>query len=251
MGRFIRHAGAVLFFLAAVALCSGTAGAQFAGSDKPPMLVMKVGSGGIVLPTGRGWKLDSLSVYDNGLRPVALIKIGDGDLAFSLILFENRSGEPTGQGCRKETIGGIVANLGGLISKRVDGETKVDGRELATTSYLFDMSPSAPGHFQHNLFGFAGSEKTCAEIHISSVRETAGTDERIKALLGNFHFDLGYQPTALDYFRMATILSKASPRLAVPYYQSLLDAMPTEESYKTLRRMATDRLVTAMGKIGR
>jgi hypothetical protein len=237
-----------LLSLAAAPLWPPAATAQLPGSDKPLMLLMRSGPGAIVLPTGKNWQLNSLDSFDNGLRPVALYKWGDGAIGVSFILFPNASGEPTSQGCRKNAIGGIVSRLGNAISNRVDAEEKTAaGAELATTSYRIKMDPVAPGRFQDNLFGFAGNEKTCAEIHISRVRETPNADETMKARFGDFHFDLAYQPTALDYFRLANLMWKTMPGTGAPYYQSALDAMTRDDRYKTLRRVATDHLVMSLG----
>ena len=212
-------------------------------------LVMRSGPGAIVLPTGKDWKLESLTVY--GTEPVALFKRRGGEVGISFILFENRSGELSARGCRKDAMGGIVALVGNAISKRIDGETKIEGiGEVETTAYLIDMVPAAPGHIQHNLLGFAGSGKTCAEIHISTVNGAPGTDQAMKALFAKFHFDLGYQPTAMDYFRLASVLFKSAPGLAAPYYKSSLDAMPSDSSYKTLRRMATNQLAMSLAMSG-
>ena len=250
MRGFLRGAIPILIVIAALQPGSH-AGAQFPGSDKPLMLVLPSGPGAIVLPTGKQWKLDSLEAFENGKRPVALYKWGGDAVAVSFILFQNLSGEPTARGCRRGAIGGIVARLGNAISKRHDSETKAGGGgELAITSYEIDMNPIAPGRFQENLFGFAGNDKACAEIHISMVRKTPESDNELKALFGDFHSDLGYQPAALDYFRLASMLSKKAPDQAVPYYRSSLDAMPKNDSYKPLRRMVTDQLLMSMGLSG-
>lgn len=117
---------------------------------------------------------------------------------------------------------------------------------------MFGTEPAAVqgGRHQHNLFGFAGNAKTCAEIHISSTVETPAEEEAMKAVLADFHPDLSYQPTAMDYFRVASVLFKNSPGLAAPYYKSSLDAMPSDASYLTPRRVATDQLVMSLGMSG-
>jgi len=230
--------------------CS-TALAEQTTTSKPLMLVTWFGTGGIALPAGQDWKPAMLTVYDKGTRPVAQFSKGDSGLTVSFILFENLSGNPSGQGCRDDAINPIFEHEAKLISKRVDGEMKTSvGETLATTSYLIVMSVAGGDHHQRNLFGFAGNAKTCAEIHISSVVETPAEEDAIKAVVADFHPDLTYQPKAGDYFRLASVLFKNSPGLAAPYYKSALDAMPNEPGYRTPRRVTTDQLVMSLGMSG-
>jgi tetratricopeptide (TPR) repeat protein len=219
-------------------------------ASKPLMLVTWFGNGGIALPAGQDWKPEMLTVYDDGRRPVAQYRKGGSNLTVSFILFENLSGTPSAQGCRADAINPILEQNAKLISKRVDGDAKsATGERLATTSYLIDMSP-AVGHHQHNLFGFAGDAKTCAEIHISSVIETSAEEDAMKAMLADFHPNLTYQPNAVDYFRLASVLFKNSPGSAAPYYKSSLDAIPNNASSITARRVTTDQLVMSLGMSG-
>jgi tetratricopeptide (TPR) repeat protein len=219
-------------------------------ATKPLMLVTWFGTGGIALPAGQDWKPEMLTVYDDGRRPVAQYRKGGSGLTVSFILFENLSGTPSAQGCRADAINPILEQNAKLISKRVDGDAKsATGETLATTSYLIDMSP-AVGHHQHNLFGFAGDAKTCAEIHISSVIETSAEEDAMKAVLADSHPNLTYQPNADDYFRLASVLFKNSPGSAAPYYKSSLDAIPNNASSITARRVTTDQLVMSLGMSG-
>jgi hypothetical protein len=150
------------------------------------MLVTWLGTGAIALPAGQDWKLALLTVYDKDARPVAQYLKSDAGLTASFILFENLSGKPTAQGCREDGINPILEHDAQLISKRVDGQVRTSaGEVLATTSYLLDL-PLAGGHYQHYLFGFTGNAKSCAEIHISSVVETAAEEETMKAVLTDF-----------------------------------------------------------------
>jgi len=232
----------------------GNHGSAFAQQETPKKsltLVTWFGPGAIRLPVGQDWKPDVLTVYDDGRRPVAQMHRGDNGLTVSFILFENLSGNPTAAGCRKDVIDPIVANSAILISKRLDGEEKNTAREtLATTSYLIDMNVGGSHHPQHNLFGFAGDSKVCAEIHISTVSETQADLDKMKAVLTDFQPDLTYQPTALDDFKMAQNLFKSSPAVAALYYKSSLAAMPADPTYLTARRVATDQLVMSLGMSG-
>jgi hypothetical protein len=241
-------------FLVCTALLTQAASSNaFAQQDfaaKPLMLVTWFGPGGIPLPTGEEWKPELLTVYDKGARPVAQFSNAASKLSVSFIVFENLSGNPTAQGCRGDAIDPIVKNEGKLISKRVDGEFKnASGEMLATTSYLLDMG-QAGGPHQLNLFGFAGNAKTCAEIHISSVINTADEEEAMKANLAAFKPDLNYQSDAGNYFRLASVLFKGAPGLAAPYYKSALDALPDNPKSLTPRRIIIDQLIMSLGMSG-
>ena len=241
---------AILFLALVSQVECGLASGQQAATNRPLMLVTWFGPGGIALPAGQDWKLEMLTVYDEGTRPVAQYSRTSSGVTASFILFENLSGKPTAEGCREDAISPIVAHDAKLISRRVDGQVKnAIGETLATTSYLIDMS-AAGGHYQHNLFGFAGNSKTCAEIHLSSVDDAPASDDGMKATLADFHPNLAYQPVAIDHFRVASILFKKSPSLAAPYYKSSLDAMPDNPSFTTPRRIATDQLVMSLGMSG-
>jgi hypothetical protein len=224
--------------------------AQQNTAAKPLMLITWFGPGGIPLPSGKEWKPELLTVYDKGTRPVAQFSKPGTPISVSFIVFENLSGKPTAQGCREDAIDPIVRNDGKLISRREDGELKNSaGDMLATTSYLLDMSPAGGPH-QRNLFGFAGNAKTCAEIHISSVQDTPVQLDAMNAELIGFIPNLTYQPDAGDYFGLASVLFKSAPGMAAPYYKSSLDAMPDGPQFLTLRRVATDQLVMALGMSG-
>ena len=230
---------------------SRRARAQTSAEQKPLMLVTPWGPGAIPLPSGGDWKPQSLTVYDDGKRPAALFKKGDEGFSASFILFENLYDTATSKGCRKDAIDGIVARFGKQISKREDAETRLEGgRELATTSYLVDMGPETKGHLQRNVFGFVAGAKACAEIHLSTVHDTAADEELIKSIMNGFHPDVDYTPTTMDSFLMASLLFKNAPGLAAPYYKASLEAMPKDDSFKTPRRVATDQLVMALGMSG-
>lgn len=223
---------------------------QQANNNSPLELITWFGSGGIVLPDGQDWKRGLLTVYDDGQRPVAQFSNSALHIEVSFILFENHSGKPDMQGCRKDAIDPIVEHDASIMSKPVYGEaTTTSGHALATASYLLDMSAAGASH-QRNLFGFAGNAKTCAEIHISSVRDEPAVQDAMKSELADFHPDLDYQPNAGDYFTFASLLFHHAPALAAPYYKSTLDALPSDARYLPLRRIATDQLVMSLGMSG-
>jgi tetratricopeptide (TPR) repeat protein len=215
--------------------------------QQPSMLVTWFGPGGIPLPEGQDWKLQAFNVYDGGRRPVAQYHKGTS-LTVSYILFENLSGNPIAKGCRDDVIAPIIQQNAKAISRRIDGETKNKaGETQATTSFLVEV---APGHHQWNLFGFAGSAKTCAEIHISTMLETPAEEDEAKAVLADFRADLNYQPTAPDLFWPGSELFKDSPALAVPYLNATLNAIPNGDRFVTVRRVTSDLLVMALGMSG-
>ncbi len=224
--------------------------AQANAKSGPLMLVTWFGPGGIALPEGGDWQPEMLTVYDHVQRPVAQFKKSKSGLPVSFILFENHSGNPTAAGCREDAINAIVHSDAKLISRRIDGETRnAAGQTLATTSYLLDLNHGRGPH-QHNLFGFAGNAKTCAEIHISGVSEIASEEAAMKSVLAGFQPELTYQPKEIDYFRIASALFKDSPGLAAPYYKSALAALPADPSVLAMRRITTDQLVMSLGMSG-
>jgi hypothetical protein len=222
--------------------------AQQSGPAKSLKLITWFGPGAIALPEDSSWKPDLLTVYDKGARPVAQFSTANGEISASFILFENGSGKPTGEGCREDVMTPLIGQFSKKISGREDSTVKSDsGIDLATTSYQIAMVGSA---HQRDLFGFAGNKTTCAEIHLSTVRDSPEHLQKLSVLLKAFHPDLTYKPEAIDYFRFASALFKQSPNLAAPYYKSSLDAMPATDQYKTPRRIATDQLVMALGMSG-
>lgn len=72
----------------------------------------------------------------------------------------------------------------------------------------------------------------------------------MKGVLAAFRPNLAYQPRAIDYFRLASLLFRASPDLAAPYYKSSLDALPNDSGSITPRRVVTDQLVMSLGMSG-
>jgi tetratricopeptide (TPR) repeat protein len=224
--------------------------AQVPNAHAPFMLVTSYGKGGIALPSGKEWKPELLTVYDNGKRPVAQYSKTDSTLTASFILFENLSGKPSAEGCREDVISALLQHEAKNISDRVDKETKNPaGETVATTTYRLNV-PQKPGVHQVHLFGFEGDAKTCAEIHVSSMEDTRAAEDAMKAVLTDFHPNLTYEPNAIDTFRLGSLLFKKSPGPSAQYYKSSLDAMPTTAEYLNPRRAATDQLVMSLGMSG-
>ena len=214
------------------------------------MLVTWFGPGSIALPLSSDWNPEQLTVYDNGKRPVAQFSNDRIKASMSLLLFKNKSGTPSAQACREDAIGPIVKKYGKVIFKRSDKTTKLaDGTEIATTAYTLYSNDAKDGH-QRNLFAFAGNATTCAEIHLSSMVDTAAEAELLQRALSEFHPNPGYQPKAIDLFHVGQFLFKKDAGFAAPYFKAALDAMPADASYTAPRRITTDQLVMALGKSG-
>jgi hypothetical protein len=218
-------------------------------AQKPIKLITWFGPGAITIPNGPDWKPDLINVYDKGTRPVLQLHNTRTNVTASFIVFENNSGQPNSEGCRKDAIDPIVKNEGKVISERVDGESKDSaGNSIATTSYMTAIGDTKAK--QHSLFAFAGDAKTCTEIHVSTIAGSPNEDTNLKDALSEFNPKLGYQPVAQDYFLIATLLFKNSPALAAPYYKSSLDKLPTGQQSLTARRVITDQLVMSLGMSG-
>lgn len=214
------------------------------------MLVTSFGPGAIALPQGADWNPEMLTVYDDDKRPVAQFSNARIKASMSLLLFENRSGTPTAQGCREDTIGPIVKKYGKVIFKRSDRNTKLsDGTEIATTAYTLYPIDVKAGR-QRNLFAFAGNATVCAEAHLSSAVDTPAEAELMQRALSDFHPNPNYQRKAIDLFHLGQLLSMRDAGAAVPYFKAALKLMPADDSFTAPRRMTTDQLIMALGKSG-
>ncbi|WP_176441683.1 tetratricopeptide repeat protein [Granulicella rosea] len=226
-----------------------TAPAQ-AKPDRPVMLSTWFGVGAIPLPAGTPWKLEGVKVYDKGQRPVATYHREDNSVTLSYIVFENLSGQPTGKGCQGDVIDPLAEHFKKTISGRADGEVKdAAGNAMATTSYLLELAPGVKQK-QHNLFGFVGTAKTCFEIHLSNVTSNPADETVMAETLAAFRPELAYQPNAMDYFTLASLLFPTEPGSAAPYYKESLDRMSDGPESITPRRVATDQLVISLGMSG-
>jgi tetratricopeptide (TPR) repeat protein len=224
--------------------------AQASTARGPLMLVTSFGPGAVELPQGADWNPEMLTVYDDGKRPVAQFSNERIKASLALLLFENRSGTPTAQGCRGDAIDPIVKKYGKVIFKRSDRNTKLsDGTEIAITAYTLYPAEAKAGH-QRNLFAFAGNATVCAEAHLSSTVDTAAEAEQLQRALSDFHPNPGYQRKPIDLFHIGQLLSRRDAGVAVPYFKAALKLMPADPSYTAPRRMTTDQLVMALGKSG-
>jgi tetratricopeptide (TPR) repeat protein len=224
--------------------------AQATAARDPLMLVTSFGPGSIALPLSADWKPELLTVYESGKRPMAQFSNDRIKTGVSFLLFENRSGTATAQGCREDSISPIVKKYGTVIYKRSDKTSKLaEGVEIATTAYTLEMD-GAKGTRQRNLFAFAGNATTCAEAHLSSTVDTPEEAAQMQGALKEFHPNLAYTPAAIDLYRIGQLLFKREPGLAVPYFKASLNAMPADTGYSTPRRITTDQLAMALGLSG-
>jgi len=236
--------------LALTAACLSASAQESAAPQKPLMLITWFGPGGIALPIGTDWKPELLAVYDNIQRPVAQFNNPVSHVNVSYILFENHSGKATSEGCQEDAITPILQNQASVISNRKDDHfAGQSGQTFATTAFLVDQSVARIPH-QRNLFGFAGDAKTCAEVHISSFGDDPGVLQAMQTVLAEFNPDLDYHPSAEDYFLFASILYKEAPGLSAPYYKEFLNRLPPGPQTLSIRRVATDQLVMALGMSG-
>jgi hypothetical protein len=250
MAKIARTLAAGLAFIAACVATSAQESAPPTSPQKPFMLITWFGPGGIPLPVNTDWKPELITVYDSIQRPVAQFSNPVSHVNVSYILFENHSGKPTSEGCQEDAITPILQNQASVISKRKDDHySSPSGQTFATTAFLVDMGATQIPH-QRNLFGFLGDAKTCAEVHISSFGDDPAVVQAMQTTLAEFHPDLDYHPSADDYFLIASILFKGAPGLSAPYYKEFLNRLPPRPQTLTMRRVATDQLVMALGMSG-
>jgi tetratricopeptide (TPR) repeat protein len=223
-----------------------------APKNAPKMLVTWNGPGGIPLSTGSDWQLELFTAYDNAWRPLVQFRNARTGATVSLLIFENQSGTPSAEGCRKDVIDAIEKNQGKLISGATTGELRDgQGGKFATASHLTHVTGN---NKNHDLFAFAGNSKTCAEIHASVVSGKPDEEKNLNEAISLFHPDLSYQPDWRDYFVEGTVFYKQSPMMGAPFYDAALKTMPVEAKAPEItnaRRIATDQVVIALGMLGK
>ncbi|HKO17809.1 MAG TPA: hypothetical protein VJU82_02880, partial [Acidobacteriaceae bacterium] len=222
-----------------------------APKNAPGMLVTWNGPGGIPLPTSSDWQLELFTAYDNAWRPLAQFHNQRTGATVSLVIFENQSGTPTAEGCRKDVIDAIEKGQGNLISGPTTGELPDGhGGKFATATHFTHLTGN---NKNHDVFAFAGSAKTCAEIHASVVSGKPDEEKNLNEAISLFHPDLSYQPNWKDYFAEGTVFYKQSPAMGAPFYDASLNRMPLDAKdpeTTNARRIATDQVVIALGMMG-
>ena len=174
----------------------------------PLRLVTWFGQGSIALPQGDEWKPELLTMYENGRRPVAQFSNDEKRVSMTFLLFENKTGTPTAQGCREDAINPIK-KYGKVVYKRSDKNIKLeDGVEAATTAYTLDTGDTKVPQ-ERNLFAFAGNATTCRRGPlVEPRRHCRGSGRDAGGGLSVFHPNVAYHPAALDYFRMGRVCSR-------------------------------------------
>lgn len=227
-------------------------GAVPANTRIPETLVTWNSIGGIPLPHKEEWKLVLLTAYKNAARPAAEFANEASGVTVSFLISENLSGIPSAEGCRKDIVDAILADNRPIISNIKDGSmTDGHGGTFATHSHLTLLNGT---DHNHDLFAFAGNAKVCAEIHASTVSGKPKEDERLQSALALFHPDLSYRPNCADYVAEASAFFKQEPLMGAPFYDSCLNTIPnktSDPSLITIRRLATDQVVIALGMAGK
>lgn len=221
-------------------------------TNVPNMLVTWYGPGGIPLPGGPDWQPELFTAYDNAWRPLAQFHNERTGATVSFLIFENQSGTPNAEGCRKDVINAIEKGQGKLISVATTGEmSDGQGGKFATASHFTQLVGS---HKNHDAFAFAGSAKTCTEIHASVLSGTPDEERKLNEALSLFHPDLSYQAQWSDYFVEGQAFYKQSPAMGAPFYEAALRRMPAPAGDLKLlnaRRVALDLVVIALGMSGK
>lgn len=220
--------------------------------NTPTMLVGWYTPGGIPLPNNADWKLESLTAYNNAGRPAAQFRNGKAGVIASFIISENVSGKPTSEGCRDDVINGIHKDQGQILSNETEGQmSDGHGGTYPTASHLTLL---ADHRHNHDVFAFAANKKTCAEIHLSTVDGKPDEEKRLADALALFHPDLTFVPSCTNYIAEANAFYKQSPMMAGPFYDACLHTIPSDTKDSALiatRRIATDRIVIALGSSGK
>jgi tetratricopeptide (TPR) repeat protein len=193
-----------------------------------------------------------LTAYNNAGRPAAQFRNEKTGVIASLIISENLSGNPTSESCGNDIINGIRKEEGQLLSNESEGKmSDGHGGTYATYSHLTLL---ADNRHNHDIFAFAGNKKTCAEIHASTVTGKPDEEKRLADALALFHPDLTFVPSCTNYIAEANAFYKQSPMMAGPFYDACLKTIPSntkDSALITTRRIATDRVVIALGSSGK
>lgn len=237
--------------LALLVLTATTLHAQ----DKPthaPAVLHWYNPGAILVPSRDAWALDFTNIYDDGTRPVLQLSDKTTGITASIMLFDNYYKKPDPEGCRKDATDGVVQHEGTAITDRRDFTGKSpDGLPLAFTSWVLHSNPASIR--QRNLFAFASDAANCYEVHVSKMESRSASGKPLEAelqrALQQFRISPAYQPDAMDYFVMASLLYKKTPLDAAPYYKEALKRMPAGVDL-TQHRILTDQLVMSLGMGG-
>ncbi len=222
-----------------------------APAKAPKMLVTWYGPGGIPLPASVDWHLELFTAYDNAGRPLAQFHNERTGATISFLIFENQSGNPSSEGCRKDVINAIEKGEAKLISGSTTGDIPDgNGGKFATASHFTHLAGKVSNH---DVFAFAGNAKTCAEVHASVLSGKPDEDKILNDALALFHPDLTFEPQWQNYFTQGTLFYKQSPMMGAPFLDAAVKHIPagtTDPEIVNARRIATDQIVIALGMSG-
>ena len=223
----------------------------------PLNLVVPSGKGRIIIPAPSDeiqWQ--TLTLYDQGTRPVLQTKIKSTELVVSYALFPNQTGSDSPNICRDDIVSAATRSLSpdsGMADvrqvKKAD-HPSVNGRQIAIGS-LFVNSVAGQNIKQQNLYVVSASPTLCAEMHISKALFQSSDDSLIAAQEQTFTFDPDYSPSAVDYYTMGSIfynVTRSSESAAI-YYQRALDTLPSDSPLK-FKRVIIDQLAMSYGISG-
>jgi tetratricopeptide (TPR) repeat protein len=211
--------------IAALLLVSAVLSAQTPATFR---LVLPHGKGAILIDTGDGWKLQRISLTDNGKRPeVFLTNLSTGLVASYMLEFDPPYYN-TSEDCRNDSLGGVVHGLSKatLADKRNDSRILKNGQTIAIGSFLIKKTEGIELN-QQNVWGFYAKDHTCATVHLSKTPFRPGDASPFEALLDGFTYDPDYIPTAADYAAMASLLP---PDMATTYKSAALGGSPNQPS---------------------
>ncbi len=217
---------------------------------------MPTGKGRIIIPAQGEFQWQSVSLYDQGTRPVFLATNRSANLDVSFILFPNTTGSTSPRICRDDVLSASVHSMSAVPGVANTKQGKKEDRQLANGTLLATGSTfiAAVGDAkveQQNVFGVAASATTCAEIHISKVSYKPADEALFTSELESFQFEPDYVPSAQDYFNFATVFYNVakSYESAAFYYQRSLDTLPANTPLN-LKRVVVDQLAMSYGISG-
>ena len=241
--------------LLVAALCALPVSASAQIAQRQIHLILPSGQGGLPIHFGDGWEFQTIHLYPDGPRPVLETTNKQTNLTASYILFANDTRNPTAESCRSAVMAPLLRNAkkqGTVKESQQSSITTADGRTLLTASYMVEKS-GALFLRQQNVFAFLGDRQHCAEMHLSKVLYQPQDDALFTAELDHFRLDTAFQPDALDYFSIGSLLMREHAQQdAETYYERALAAIEAapRSADLTVSRVVTDQVSMAYGMAG-
>ena len=189
--------------------------------------------GSIAVTLTDGWKIESFSLYIDGLhgtstiyRPVLQTYNEETKLRASYSLFANDTKAPTAEGCRESHR--VAMDASRKFAKQDDNPgaeikastyTTPAGRSVPVTSYIRNDKQFGLTN-QFNMRAFIGDTNNCATLLMSKDQYQPSDDKPFGALIDRFieGYEKDYAPNASDYTTLANLLTeRKQPRLAAIY----------------------------------